>query len=198
MGTVYAATDRALERAVAVKVIREDLLGSEEAAERFRGEARASAAFSHPNVLTVHDFGIVPPRRAFLVMEHLQGEPLREALRREGRLDFSRTVSLLRGVASAVDAAHRRGMVHRDLKPENIFLAQTEGEVIPKVLDFGLAKFVGERAPASTQTETGLLVGTLAYMAPERLLGATSHPGWDIWSLAVMAYEMLTGPGGSA
>ena len=193
MGTVYAATDRALERAVAVKVIREDLLGSEEAAERFQGEARASAAFSHPNVVTVHDFGIVPPRRAFLVMEHLHGESLREALGRKRCLDPSRTVTILRGVASAVDMAHRRGMVHRDLKPENIFLARAEGEVLPKVLDFGLAKFVGEGAPASTETEAGVLVGTLAYMAPERLLGGAPHPGWDIWSLAVVAYEMLTG-----
>ncbi len=196
MGTVYEAADTALERRVAVKVIRDDLVGSAEAAERFRTEARAAAGFAHPNVVTIHDFGVAAGTRAFLVMELLDGKTLREELRREKRLTPSRALAILRGVCAAVDAAHRRQLVHRDLKPENIFLARRDAETeeVPKVLDFGIAKFL----PTATQqptadTGTGALVGTLQYMSPEQLRGLAATPAWDLWALAVVAYEMLTG-----
>jgi len=194
MGTVYEAADTALERRVAVKVIREDLVGNAEAAERFRREARAAAAFAHPNVVTVHDFGVAMGTRAFLVMELLHGMTLRERLRRDGRLTAASTLAILRGVCAAVDAAHRRQLIHRDLKPENIFLVHGEPGEIAKVLDFGIAKFL----PTATQqptadTATGALVGTLRYMSPEQWRGEEAHPAWDLWALAVVAYEMLTG-----
>ncbi len=196
MGTVYEAADTALERRVAVKVIRDDLVGSAEAAERFRTEARAAASFAHPNVVTIHDFGVAAGTRAFLVMELLQGTTLREELRRGKRLTPTRTVAILRGVCAAVDAAHRRQLVHRDLKPENIFLARRDAdpEETPKVLDFGIAKFL----PSATQqptadTGTGALVGTWQYMSPEQIRGEAAAPAWDLWALAVVAYEMLTG-----
>jgi serine/threonine protein kinase len=193
MGTVYEAVDTALDRSVAVKVIREDLVGSPVAAERFRQEARAAASFTHPNVVTVYDFGVAANARAFLIMELLEGVTLREELRTHARLTASRTLEILRCVCAAVDAAHRRQMVHRDLKPENIFLARAETGESPKVLDFGLAKFLPSSAEQTLDTDPGALVGTVRYMAPEQLCGQQVHPAWDLWALSVMAYEMLTG-----
>ncbi len=193
MGTVYEASDTALERRVAVKVILEDLVGSAEAAERFRREARAAASFTHPNVVTVHDFGVAAGTRAFLVMELLEGVTLREELRRQKRLSAARTLEILRGVSAAVDSAHRRQLIHRDLKPENIFLVRSETEQPAKVLDFGVAKFLHADAQMTADTRSGLLVGTLYYMAPEQLLGQDAHAAWDLWALAVVSYEMLTG-----
>jgi tRNA A-37 threonylcarbamoyl transferase component Bud32 len=202
MGTVYEATDRSLERRVAVKVIREDWVGSEEAAQRFQREARAAAGFAHANVVTVHDYGVEAGRRAFLVMELLKGVTLRDELKRRTRLEPSRTVGIFRGVCAAVEAAHHRQLIHRDLKPENIFLARSEGadragETV-KVLDFGIAKFLPSSADAAVtrtdfETNPGILVGTVAYLSPEQLLGESPAVSWDLWALAVVVYETLTG-----
>jgi len=194
MGTVYAASDRALERRVAVKVIREDLVGSAEAAERFRREARFAASFAHPNVVTVHDFGVTAGTRAFLVMELLQGGTLREGLWRQKRFPASRVLSILRDVCAALGAAHRRQLVHRDLKPENIFLATTESQETAKVLDFGIAKFLPiATLQITVDTAPGALLGTLRYMSPEQWRGEEARPAWDLWALAVVTYEMLAG-----
>ncbi len=193
MGAVYEATDTALERRVAVKVIRDDLVGSPEAAERFRREARAAASFAHPNVVTIHDFGVEAETRAFLVMELLEGTTLREELRQKRRLTASRALQILRGATAAVEAAHRRQLVHRDLKPENIFLVNSETGETAKVLDFGIAKFLPAAEQQTADTGTGALVGTVAYMAPEQLRGEAASPAWDLWALAVVAYEMLAG-----
>jgi tRNA A-37 threonylcarbamoyl transferase component Bud32 len=193
MGTVYEATDTALERRVAVKLIREDLVGSAEAAERFRREARVAAGFAHPHVVTVHDFGVAESNRAFLVMELLSGISLREALRREARLRPPRVLAILGDVCAAVDAAHRKQLVHRDLKPENIFLAHAESGETSKVLDFGIAKFLPSDTQVTVDTSPGALAGTLRYMAPEQLRGGAVEAAWDLWALAVVTYEMLTG-----
>ncbi len=193
MGAVYEAMDTALERRVAVKVIRDDLVGSADAAERFRREARAAASFTHPNVVTVHDFGVAADSRAFLVMELLEGVTLRDELKQNPRLAPSRTLEIMRGVFAAVEAGHRRQLIHRDLKPENIFLARSETGEIPKVLDFGIAKFLPASTQATADTAAGALVGTLHYMSPEQLHGESADAGWDLWALAVVAYEMLTG-----
>jgi serine/threonine-protein kinase len=191
MGTVYEALDVALERRVAVKVIRDELLGSSEAAQRFQREAKASAAFSHANVVTVHDFG-VEGARAFLVMELLEGRTLRDELLARRRLEPAHIVEILRDVCSALDAAHQRRLIHRDIKPENIFLTRDS----VKVLDFGIAKFIpGIDGDAATQagTRSGILIGTLAYMSPQQLMGGEVDVMWDIWALSVVAYEALTG-----
>jgi tRNA A-37 threonylcarbamoyl transferase component Bud32 len=193
MGTVYEAVDTALDRRVAVKVIRDDLMGSAVAAERFRQEARVAASFTHPNVVTVYDFGVAANARAFLIMELLEGVTLREELRKQARLTASRTLEILRCVCAAVDAAHRRQLIHRDLKPENVFLARVETGESAKVLDFGLAKFVPTKSEQTLDTDPGALVGTIRYMAPEQLRGQPVDPAWDLWALTVMAYEMLTG-----
>jgi serine/threonine-protein kinase len=195
MGTVYEGTDTELERRVAVKVMREDLAGNATAAERFRREARTAAAFSHPNVVTVHDFGVAAASRAFLVMELLEGVDLRGELKQKGRLAPPRVVEVLRGVCAALEAAHQRELTHRDIKPENIFLARAAGTEVPKVLDFGIAKYVSASAPTQSVTATGAgqLVGTLLYMSPEQLRGEAAAASWDLWALAVVAYEMLAG-----
>jgi tRNA A-37 threonylcarbamoyl transferase component Bud32 len=202
MGAVYEATDSGLERRVAVKVIRDQLAGSAEAAKRFKREARAAAAFAHPNVVTVHDYGVAEDRHAFLVMELLEGTTLRDELKRRTHLDPARVVGIFRGVCAAVDTAHRRQIIHRDLKPENIFLTKAEGldktgETV-KVLDFGIAKTIatpGDLAETLTgfETASGVLVGTFAYLSPEQLMGESPGVLWDLWALAVVAYETLVG-----
>lgn len=192
MGTVYEAEDESLERRVAVKLVRAELAESHGAVERFRREAKATAAFTHTNVVTVHEFGVAAERWPYMVMELLRGKTLREELR-GGRLDVARTLHVLKGVCSGVEAAHRRQFVHRDLKPENVFLVDEDATTVPKVLDFGLAKALSAALPASLDTHAGGLAGTLHYMAPERFVSRTAQTGWDIWSLAVIAYELLSG-----
>ncbi|MBC7349787.1 MAG: protein kinase [Candidatus Aminicenantes bacterium] len=200
MGTVYEARDIALGRRVAVKVMREEFVYSPAAARRFEQEARATAAFDHPNVVTVYDYGVEGGVHAFLVMELLEGETLRQRLYARGRLEPSLVIHIFRQVCQAVDTAHRHKLIHRDLKPENIHLCPDVEGLSPRVklLDFGVAKFLdpGEESDQPGNmliTESGVLVGTLAYMSPEQLLGGKPSISWDLWALAVTAYEALTG-----
>ena len=192
MGSVYAAIDQSLERRVAVKVLRNDLVESADALKRFHREARAAASFVHPNVVTVHDFGATTSARAFLIMELLEGVTLRDELRIGGRLPLPHTLQILQGVCAAIDAAHGQGLVHRDLKPENIFLARSPQGEIAKILDFGIAKAVKpEPHTQAAETSVGILLGYPEYMAPEQLRGGAVQPTWDLWAIAVTAYEML-------
>ena len=194
MGTVYVALDTSLDRRVAAKLVREDLVGLPGAAERFQREARVAAAFSHPNVVTVHDFGVAGAH-AFLVMELLDGRTLRDTLRTEERVECRRAIAILRDVTAAVEAAHRRQIVHRDLKPENICLVSHGSRESAKVLDFGIAKFLAAHDGESPTVHTtgGVLLGTPLYMAPEQLRGEEPDPSWDLWALAIIAFEMLSG-----
>jgi tRNA A-37 threonylcarbamoyl transferase component Bud32 len=203
MGTVYEALDGVLERRVAVKVIREDIVGPAVDPEvrsgleaRFRQEARAAARFAHVHVVRIYDFGVDRDRRAFLVMELLEGETLRQRLVSRMPMRPAEVLPILRGVCQALAAAHSQGLVHRDLKPENIFLQRHENGVLAKVLDFGLAKSLAvERRADATGASTGnagVLMGTLDYMAPEQVAGDIVSPSWDIWALGVTTYEMLT------
>jgi hypothetical protein len=194
MGTVYAAFDTLLDRRVAAKIVRAELIGLPGAVERFQREARVAAGFSHTNVVTVHDFGVAGAH-AFLVMELLNGRTLRETLRAQQRLDPQRALAVVRDVTAAVEAAHRRRLVHRDLKPENICLVTQGSRETAKVLDFGIAKFLAgvDGDPLTTFASGGGLVGTPLYMAPEQIRGESPEPSWDVWALAVIAFEMLTG-----
>jgi hypothetical protein len=195
MGIVYESHDTELDRHVAIKLIHPMLMSSTEAAARFRQEARAAAGFTHPNVVTIYDYGVAEDGRAYLVMELLRGVTLRQELKRRQRLDAARVYEILSGVSAAVDTAHRRGLIHRDLKPENIFLAKTDDGETPKILDFGVVKTLtrSEEDTAENETEPGRLVGTLKYMSPEELRGENPTEGWDLWALTVVAYEMLAG-----
>jgi hypothetical protein len=196
MGTVYKGTDTSLERAVAIKLIREDLVTSSDAAERFRREAKAAAAFAHPNLVTVHDFGVDSDTRVFLVMELLEGATLRQRFEQQKKFAPQQVLQILGGVCAGLEAAHENGLIHRDLKPENIFLVQSGSGEVTKILDFGLAKFLvapGNPAAATVETVAGVLMGTPQYMSPDQLTGEAASAAWDIWALAVITYEMLTG-----
>ncbi len=194
MGSVYAAFDSYLDRPVALKVIRQEWMTSPDAVARFKREARAVASLVHAHVVTVHDFGVDSDERAYLVMELLEGRTLREELHERGSLEPGRALAILRGVSSAVAAAHERRLLHRDLKPENIFLSRGSTGEVAKVLDFGLVKPLGP-APADNLTGTapGALIGTIAYMSPEQRAGGPPDESWDVWALTVVAFEMLTG-----
>ncbi len=194
MGAVYEAADLVLGRAVAAKLVREELVDSPQAIARFEREARIAAKFAHPNVVTIFDFG-VEGGRPFIVMELLRGNTLRAELQTERRMNAGRMLSILSAVCAGLEAAHQHRLIHRDLKPENIFLTQ-EGV---KILDFGLSKLLEPPLLDSTtptvtlHTRAGTIVGTLDYMAPEQLAGTAPSISWDIWALGVISYEMLTG-----
>jgi tRNA A-37 threonylcarbamoyl transferase component Bud32 len=189
MSRLYSAMDLALQRDVAVKVLREQWLTTPDSEARFRREARLAAALSHPNIITIFDFG-VSAKTAFLVMELLRGRTLRDELRAHQRLALPEVLGIVRTVALAVDAAHARGLIHRDLKPENVFLAGSATRGTIKVLDFGLAKSLG----ADEEFSTGpVMMGTPHYMAPEQLRGEPPQPSWDLWALGVITYELLSG-----
>jgi GAF domain-containing protein len=196
MGAVYRARDMRLNRLVAVKVVRAELLGDPEARRRFRQEAQIVARLQHPAIVSVFDFGTLADGGAYLVMELVRGEDLRRVLQREGRLDLKRALPILTTVCAAIEAAHREGVLHRDLKPENILLPG--GDVEAKVLDFGVAKVIDDlQAPvteaATIVTSAGMIVGTPAYMAPEQLRAGPVDARTDVFSLGVIAFEMLTG-----
>jgi tRNA A-37 threonylcarbamoyl transferase component Bud32/GAF domain-containing protein len=197
MGAVYRARDMRLNRLVALKVVRAELLGDAEARRRFRREAQIVARLQHPSIVAVFDYGTLADGGAYLVMELVRGEDLRRVLQREGRLDAGEAMRILTAVCSAIEAAHREGVLHRDLKPENILLPA--GEAVAKVLDFGVAKLVTDEAhepgnDASTVlTAAGMIVGTPAYMAPEQFHTTPADARTDVYSLGVIAYEMLSG-----
>ncbi|MCA1633822.1 MAG: serine/threonine-protein kinase [Acidobacteria bacterium] len=198
MGTVYRATHLLIERPVAVKVLNPRLVTDESARERFRREARAAGRLQHSNAVAVTDFGETSDGLVYIVMELLEGRPMRELMAHEAPLDPARAVSLMLQAAAAVAAAHDAGVIHRDLKPGNIFVVQRPNAPhIVKVLDFGIAKLGTDTTdggnPINTLTGTGVMIGTPRYMSPEQCDGAELTPASDVYSLGVILYEMLTG-----
>jgi serine/threonine protein kinase len=199
MGAVYRARDMRLDRLVALKVVRAELLGDPEARRRFRREAQIVARLQHPSIVAVYDYGTFADGGAYLVMELVHGEDLRRVLQREGRFDAEEAMHILSNVCAAIGAAHREGVLHRDLKPENILLPG--GGAPAKVLDFGVAKIVDEERPLeagsadmqTALTAAGMIVGTPAYMAPEQFKAIAADTRTDVFSLGVLAYEMLSG-----
>jgi serine/threonine-protein kinase len=145
--------------------------------------------------VTIHDYGVADDNRAYLVMELLNGCSLREELLRCVRLESKRVLEILGAVSSAVTAAHEQRLLHRDLKPENIFLAWSGQAEVAKILDFGLAKAIapGGVTESIAQTAPGMLIGTLPYMSPEQIRGEAPAESWDLWAIAIVAFEMLAG-----
>jgi eukaryotic-like serine/threonine-protein kinase len=194
MGEVYLARDTRLDRNVAVKILPEHLATDPEALRRFEREAKAVAALSHPNILSIFDFG-VEDGVSFAVMELLEGETLRERLRRSS-LSWREAVKVGALVADGLAAAHAKGIIHRDLKPENIFLTSDGGV---KILDFGIARVKRMVLPdAKTDTSTlttkrGTVMGTLGYMSPEQVRGESADAPSDIFSFGCVLYEMISG-----
>lgn len=196
MGEVYRAMDTRLEREVAVKILPAHMADNPEAMRRFEREAKAVAALSHPNILSIHDFGNEQDVR-YAVMELLEGETLRSRILR-GALSWRKAVGIGIEIAEGLSAAHAKGITHRDLKPENIFLT-SDGRT--KILDFGLARV---KTPVSDEnitsastvapiTEPGIVMGTPGYMSPEQVRGAEVEAPGDIFSFGSVLYEMVTG-----
>jgi serine/threonine-protein kinase len=183
MGRVYRAWDPAVNRLVAVKTVKTEYLTRDTADEylkRFHREAQSAGGLNHPAIVRVFDLG-----EDYLVMELVEGRTLHRVIREEGRLAPEEALRLLAPVAEAVDHAHRAGIVHRDIKPANI-MVQPDGQ--PKLMDFGVAKI-----EASVMTTAGQVLGSPSYMSPEQIAGQNVTGRSDLYSLAVVAYEMLTG-----
>jgi beta-lactam-binding protein with PASTA domain/serine/threonine protein kinase len=188
MATVYEATDLRLDRTVAVKVMRPALAEDPDFVQRFAREARAAARLSSPEVVAVHDQGTDGTTgTAYLVMEHVAGRTLRDVVRTRGALPPARALDLLEPVLRALAAAHAAGLVHRDVKPENVLLGD-DGRV--KVADFGLARAIESSNLTAT---TGLLIGTVAYLAPEQVEHGRSDTRTDVYATGILLFELLTG-----
>jgi len=196
MGSVYRANQVAMNRLVAVKILHPKLANRTDLVSRFRREAKAMSHLSHPNTVKVLLYGELEDGSLYIVMEYLEGRNLNQTVRAEGPLSVERALPILIQVCGALEEAHRSGIVHRDLKPENIFLCNQAGlSDFPKVLDFGLAKVTErEMRPGSIiLTQEGMVFGTPEFMSPEQAQGRTLTPASDIYSLAVILYELLTG-----
>jgi serine/threonine protein kinase len=194
MGAVWIARNIAVGGAeVAVKVMHANLVTDATAVERFRNEARIAAQIGHPNIVRVFDFGLSDDGAPYMVMERLHGESLADRLEREGALPPREAVQIVATVLEALAAAHAQDVLHRDLKPENIFLAREGSTIVPKILDFGVSKIVGDDAERTRMTRTGALIGTPAYMSPEQVMGAPVDLRSDLWAMGVILYELLSG-----
>src|SRR5919107_3514783 len=187
MSTVYAATDLRLHRTVAVKVMAEHLAHDPAFVDRFTREARATAMLSHVNVVSVSDQG-ADQGLVFLVMELVRGRTLRDLLQARGRLTVGEAFAVLEPVLAGLTAAHRAGIVHRDIKPENVLIGH-DGTV--KVADFGLARAL--TGTGQTSHTGGVLIGTVAYLAPEQLERARADARSDVYAAGLVLFEMLTG-----
>jgi serine/threonine protein kinase len=189
MARVFLAHDEALDRDVALKILWEQYADNEEFVERFKREARSAAALSHPNIVSVYDWGCSEDEMYYMVMEYVPGGTLKDHIIDEGALDPCIVAELGCQVAEALGFAHKRGVIHRDVKPQNILLTAS-GEA--KVADFGIARAVGAMA-ATSVSQTGTVLGTVGYMSPEQAMGEPVGPQSDLYSLGVVLYEMLTG-----
>ena len=195
MGAVYRARHLSMDRPVAIKFLHQRLVADEAARVRFQTEARAAVKLSHPNAVSVTDFGETSEGVVYIVMELLEGRTLREILSREAPLETARATSIMLQASDAVAAAHDAGVIHRDLKPSNILVTQSADQpAVAKVLDFGIATFAAdddEDTPVLAQTNT--VIGTPRYMSPEQHNGNELTPATDVYSLGVILYEMLAG-----
>lgn len=192
MASVWLAVNTAVDREVAIKVIRPEVLKNEDLVARFRSEAKAAGRIEHPHVCEILDFG-VGPIGPYIVMERLQGKNLAQLIRERGSLPPQEAIELVQQALLGLDAAHAEGIVHRDLKPENVFLHEPKvGPPIVKLMDFGVAKFTD--GSAEITTEHGALLGTPEYMAPEQFQGADqAEIRTDLWAVGAIIFRALTG-----
>ena len=198
MGAVYEARHSIIGKRVAIKVLLEKFLENEELIARLLQEARLASSIGHQNIVDVTDFGTTRDGRAFVVMEFLDGEPLSELIMRDAPLPVERSLAIVKQVASALGAAHAKGIVHRDVKPENVYLVRRGDTDFVKVVDFGVSKAVHTREEAGSDwqrlTRTGAVLGTPLFMSPEQASGSEDiDQRADIWAVALILYECLTG-----
>jgi len=191
-GTVYRATHLGLDLDVAVKVLQTSLGTTLEDLARFQREGVSACRVKHPNAVSVLDFGVTASGVSYLVMEFLRGRSLAEEIDESGPLSSHRCLEIIEPVCAALEEAHGVGLLHRDLKPANIFLHQERGKEVVKVVDFGTAKFRDD-ASAKNLTMQGTVIGTPAFLAPERLANLPYDGRSDVYSLGIMLYQMLSG-----
>jgi serine/threonine-protein kinase len=195
MGAVYAAWNMQLDAPVAIKLLHASMKPRADIARRFLQEARAAAQVRHPNIVSVLDIGQDEASGAlYIVQEFLQGTDLKRHLKAAGPMAPREAIELLMPVMRALGFAHSKGVVHRDLKPDNIFLSETPEGMVPKVIDFGIAKVIDEQGESPQITRTSQVMGTPHYMSPEQARGdrAVDHRA-DVWSLGVVLFNSLTG-----
>ncbi len=197
MGVVFAARHAVIERPLAIKVLRLEVMREEGTARRFVQEAKAASRVGHPNIVDVTDFGTTPDGMTYSVMEYVSGETLGATLRAQGPMAVLRALRIAAQIARALAAAHAKGVIHRDLKPENVFLTERDGRAdYVKIVDFGIARVLPQAGSTNAPrlTKAGALFGTPEYMAPEQAAGRIDiDPRVDIYALGVILYEMLCG-----
>ncbi len=191
MGVVYQATHIVLGKKQCLKILRGDMAKDQDVVQRFIQEAQVASSIGHENIVEISDFGRLPDGAVYFVMELLEGEALTDLIKRGGSVPMQEALRIVRQIASALGAAHARGITHRDLKPDNVFLTHRgDGQTFVKVLDFGIAKVQGAN---SKLTRTGTVFGTPHYMSPEQAAGQSVDQRTDIYALGVIMYEMFTG-----
>jgi eukaryotic-like serine/threonine-protein kinase len=192
MGSVYAAVQPVIGKRVAIKVLAPHIAANPELVRRFVDEARAVNKIGHPNIVDIFSFGWLKDQRHYFAMEFLDGVSLADRIK-HGPFQADEARRLLRQICQALEAAHRQGIVHRDLKPDNIWIVQPQhGESYAKLLDFGIAKLMGD-SDAGHRTQTGIVMGTPAYMSPEQCRGVNVEKGTDIYAIGMILYEIYAG-----
>ena len=192
MGVVYRAEQLLIRRVVALKVLRREVVQDETSVRRFLTEARAISSLKSPHTVTLYDFGVTTDGLLYYTMELLEGQSLAKLIKQAGALPYHRAVDIIVQCCDSLEEAHEQGILHRDLKPDNIFLLDVRGRETAKVLDFGIAKVLGDNATESL-TATGVICGTPAYLSPEQACGDPAVPASDLYSLGIVLYEMLAG-----
>jgi serine/threonine-protein kinase len=194
MGAVYQAEHALIEKRIALKVLFPELTRRTDLVARFLQEAKSASRIGHENVIDISDFGQSPEGLVYIAMEFLDGHDLGHLLRTEGPLPWTRARPILMQIAKALRAAHEHGIIHRDMKPENVFLIQRDARPdFVKVLDFGIAKSVGQDDGGPRLTQAGMIFGTPEYMSPEQAQGQTPDHRVDVYALGAVMYHLLTG-----
>lgn len=195
MSIVFKARHRIMRKVVAIKMLHSHLVMSEQNIKRFQQEARAAASISHPNVLTVHDFGVNEEGHPYLVMDYLEGRSLSDVVKSQGRMPVKEALDVFIQACDALYDAHQQGIIHRDLKPSNIMLVQSaDGRTLVKIVDFGIAKIMPREGEESLGlTQTGEVFGSPLYMSPEQCMGQSLDHRSDIYSFGCVMYETLCG-----
>ena len=194
MGCVYKVVDTSQEKIFAVKVMKPELVLDPSARHRFEQEIESVTRLSHSNVVSIYDFDTAGDGSPFLVMDYIEGESLDKYLKREGKAPSTLALSIISQVCEALIDAHNLGIIHRDLKPSNIILQKSSGgEIIAKLVDFGIAKIETEDQESATLTQTGVVIGSPLYASPEQCQGNPHDERSDIYSLGCILYELLAG-----
>jgi len=194
MGVVYKARHALMDRIVAIKMLQAQLISDSMSVKRFQQESQSASRISHPNVITVYDFGISPNGQPFIVMDYLQGISLADVIKEEGQIGVERSIKILAQACDALDHAHKMGVIHRDVKPTNFVLINYDEEKdFVKVVDFGVAKLMNATPDGQRLTQAGEVCGSPVYMSPEQCTGGELDQRSDIYSMGIVVYETLTG-----